>query len=99
MGQSFEFSIFLNLPGVHRIWKISFLNYLARLQVVSERFYWKDDRYNIKVFVSCPEQPSVLENVYRLHYSFLRGKGRDILRVSFSLMLLFIFTLCSKMSP
>ena len=36
-----------------------------------------------KVFVSIPtEQPPVLDNVYRLHYSFF--KGQNILLVSFS---------------
>ena len=54
----------------------------------------QSDRQNIKVFVSCPEQPLVLENDYRLYYSFFKGKGQNVLRVCFSLMLLFILILC-----
>ena len=46
------------------------------------------------VFGSCPEQSSVLENIYRWHYSFFKGKSENILRVSFLLMLLFSLTLC-----
>ena len=37
--------------------------------------------------VSCPEQPSVLENIlYHLHYISFKGEGQNILPVSFSLM-------------
>ena len=39
---------------------------------------------------------------YHLHYSFFKGKGQNILRVSISLiflMLLFLSKLCSKISP
>ena len=46
------------------------------------------------VFGSCLEQSSVLENIYRWHYSFFKGKSENILRVSFLLMLLFSLTLC-----
>ena len=37
--------------------------------------------------VSCPEQPSVLENIlFHLHYISFKGEGQNILPVSFSLM-------------
>ena len=57
----------------------------------------KDDRQNTKVFmcfVSCPQQPSVLENVYRLHYSSFKEKGKKILRVSFVLFSLLLLSNC-----
>ena len=75
----------------HQIWKNNycFWRILQDFEMFRKGFGWKDDRENIKVFVSCPEQTSFLENVYNLHYSFFKGKGQNILRVSFSLMLLF----------
>ena len=54
--------------------------------------YWKGEF----VRKSFPEQPSVLENVYCLHYSFFKGKGQKILRVYVSLMSLLILMLFFK---
>ena len=41
------------------------------------------------VFGSCPEQSSVLENIYRWHYSFFKGKSQDILRFFFSEVIIY----------
>ena len=54
--------------------------------------YWKVEF----VRKSFPEQPSVLENVYCLHYSFFKGKGQKILRVYVCSMLLLILMLFFK---
>ena len=51
--------------------------------------YWKVE-FVRKSFL---EQPSVLENVYCLHYSFFKGKGQKILRVYACSMLLLILML------
>ena len=62
--------------------KILFLKN-ARVWVVSERFWWERWSLEHRCCASCREQPSVLQNVYRLHYSFFKGKGQNILHVSF----------------
>ena len=49
--------------------------------------------------VSCPEQPSVLENVYRLHDSFLNGKARTFYVFPFQWCHYLFKMLCSKFSP
>ena len=54
--------------------------------------YWKVEFLR----KSFPEQPSVLENVYCLHYSFFTGKGQKISRVYVCSMLLLILMLFFK---
>ena len=41
------------------------------------------------VFGSCLEQSSVLENIYRWHYSFFKGKSQNILRFFFSEVIIY----------
>ena len=43
------------------------------------------------VFGSCPEQSSVLENIYHWHYSVFKGKSQNILRVSFFIDVIIYF--------
>ena len=45
------------------------------------------------------EQSSVPENVYRLHYSFFKGKGQNILPVSFSFDVIIYFNVVFQNFP
>ena len=89
------YRFFLIFPGtvLSRIWKCIVFEQSSQTESFLKSFGKKDDRQHTKVFMcflSCLEQPSVLENVYRLHYNSFKEKGQKILRVSFSLLLLSI---------
>ena len=90
------FLLILSCTAFNKNGKILFLKNLAIVWVVSERFWWERWLLEYRCSVSCREQPSVLENVYHLHYNFFKGKGQNILHVSFSFISLFISMLCYK---
>ena len=91
-----SFPLILSRTAFNENGKRLFLKNLARVWVVSDRFWWERWSLEYRCSVLCQEQPSVLENVYHLHYSFFKGKGQSILHVSFSFISLFISMLCYK---
>ena len=66
---SLVFFSFCQAQCFNRIWKYIVFKESSETELFLKSFDRKDDRQNTNVFmcfVSCPQQPSVLENVYRL---------------------------------